>query len=407
MRILYLNDDWPPAAMGGAAIVAFNLAREVARRGHEVGVITTVRNRNEERILEEEKMKVYRICTAYNWRWRAWRSLYNPQTVGKVRKIIREFKPEVVHAHNVHLYLSYYCLKIAKKSGAKVYLTAHDVMSFSYEKLKTKKFLEEGDCKLNWFDRLKQARKRFNPFREIIIRHYLGYVDKIIAVSRALKEALKQNGIGNVKVIYNGIDVREWETEEEEVNRLKRVNNLEGKRIVLFGGRLSEAKGGGNIILAMDKVIKKIPKAVLVVLGERNQYALEMDALIKNMNIGDNIIFTGWLSGSSLKAIYYISDIVCTPSLYLDPFPTVNLEAMACARPVVGTCFGGTKELVENGKSGYIVDPRDINNMADKIVNLLEDRKKAESFGFYGRERVKKRFNLNNNLDFMLNIFLK
>ena len=45
--------------------------------------------------------------------------------------------------------------------------------------------------------------------------------------------------------------------------------------------------------------------------------------------------------------------------------------------------------------------------MADKIVNLLEDRKKAESFGFYGRERVKKRFNLNNNLDFMLNIFLK
>ena len=226
MKILYLNDDWPPEAVGGAVRVASDLAWKVAERGHEVEIITTVRNRREEGVFKEKGVIVHRIYANYHERWRAWLSLYNPQTVGKVKKIISEFKPEVVHAHNIHFYLSYVCLKIAKKSGAKVFLTAHDAMSFSYGKLKTKKFLERGNYHLGFWDRLKQAKKRLDPFREFFIRYYLKYVDKIIAVSEALKNAFGQNGIKGVEVLYNGIDISKWRIKEGEIERFKTENEL-------------------------------------------------------------------------------------------------------------------------------------------------------------------------------------
>ena len=94
MRILYLNDDWPPEAVGGAGIVAFNLARGVAERGNEVRVVTTIRDKGGGGVFEEEGIKVYKIYANYHERWRAWLSLCNPQTVGRVKEIIREFKPD-------------------------------------------------------------------------------------------------------------------------------------------------------------------------------------------------------------------------------------------------------------------------------------------------------------------------
>ena len=65
--------------------------------------------------------------------------------------------------------------------------------------------------KVTCWDLIKQARKRYNPFRNIIIRHYLKYVDKIFAVNADLEKALRENKIKNVELIYNGVDVKNWE----------------------------------------------------------------------------------------------------------------------------------------------------------------------------------------------------
>lgn len=95
-----------------------------------------------------------------------------------------------------------------------------------------------------------------------------------------------------------------------------------------------------------------------------------------------------------MRIVYNASDVVVVPSLYLDPFPTVNLEAMACKKPVVGTCFGGTPEIVRDGITGYIVNPLNVENMAEKIVDLLKNSEKAKKFGQAGYERVKSQFSL-------------
>jgi len=387
MKILILTDSFPPNSLGGADKIAFWQARELKKRGFEVLVVTTVKNKEKEGESFYGGLKVFNIYSSYHERWRAYVSLYNFEVVNKVKNIIDNFKPNIVHAHNIHFYLSYACLKVSKKSGAKVFLTAHDVMSIAYGKLPINRGrLLKNDFKLSFWDRLRQAKKRFNPFREVIIKYYLRHVDKILAVSRALKEALNQNGINNVDVLHNGIDLSDWPSvSKDEINNFKNKFNLNNKKIILFGGRLSYKKGAESVINAL----KNIPRAVLLVLGENNNYVENLKNKFKKDNILDRIIFIGWIEGRDLLLSYAASDVVCVPSLYVDPFPTVNLEAMAVGKPVVGTCFGGTKEAVIHNRTGYVVDPFDTEKLFYYINDLVNNNKKAENFGEEGHIRVK------------------
>lgn len=377
MEILILTDDFPPQSFGGAGISTHDLARGLQKAGHQVSVITTCQEKSNEAVSDEQGLKIFRIFADFHERWQPYLGLYNPQTARKVRGIIKEINPDIVHASNLHSYLSYHCLKIAKKIGKPVFLTARDTMSFTYGKLGTKKYLDKLDSRISWRDNLKQAQKRYNPFRNMIIRHYLKFVDKIFAISDSLKEALNKNGIQNVEVVYNGIDVADWQVSPEEIEAFKKKYNLQGKKVVFFGGRISGLKGAEQISQAITIVKKEIPQAILLTVGTQG---------------------IGWLQGEDLKAAYHAADIVVVPSVYLDPFNRTNIEAMACKKPVVGTCFGGTPEIVRDGVTGFIVNPFKVALMSEKIIDLLKNQSKARQFGEAGFQRVKQCFNLDSQV---------
>ena len=115
----------------------------------------------------------------------------------------------------------------------------------------------------------------------------------------------------------------------------------------------------------------------------------------------------GWLSGAELRAAYQLADVVATPSIYVDPFPTVNLEAMAAARPVVATCFGGSPEVVLDGETGFIVNPHQVDAFADALLRLLTDDALRASMGQRGRERIRSRFSLARQVKQMTNIYAR
>lgn len=413
MKILILSDSY--ATGGGAAQIARLMAQGFKNRGHDVIVVTSTQNKINTPVIrimgvnENNNIPVYYIYTDYNLFWRAYRGLYNPSAIKAVKKIIDDFKPDVVQAHNIHSYISYHALKIAKKSGAKVFLTAHDVQLFHYGKLI--EFINPNDLscpekfnyKISAWKQIKRYGKTYNPLRNIIIHHYLKYVDKIISVSNTLAEALIQNGISNIAVIHNGIDIAVWQSDKNNADEFKKKYGLDGKKIILFGGRLNETKGGREIILAMEKVVKEIPEARLLILGDIDNYAKNMiDSSIK-AGISNKLIFTGWLSGDLLKSAFNACDIVTVPSICFDSFPTINLEAMACHKPVIATCFGGSHEAVLDGETGYIINPYDINNFASKIIYLLKNQFRASKMGENGYSRVKTEF----NLDRMISDYLK
>lgn len=404
MKILFLTDEFPPKSVGGAGVVAHYLAKGLQKHGHRLYIITVVQKKTEEKKLEFNGLTVYQIYAKHHPRWNSYLCLYNPQTILKVKEIIKEIKPDIVHAHSIYRYFSYYSLKIAKKYAKAVFLTTHDVMLIHYGKLMPQK--GKDIYRISVWDQIKAAKKRYNPFRNIIARHYLKYVDKIFAVSKSLKNVLEINGIKNIETIYNGIDVNDWKINKKEVNKFKRKYNLQNKKVIFFSVRLSGAKGRDVILKTMVPIIKEVENVVLVIAGKVDAFSkkaidpIKAD-LIKKFNVKKHIIFTGWLEGAELKSAYYGADVCVVPSICFDSFPTANLEAMAVKKPIVGTCFGGTSEIVldpaqggAGAQTGYIVNPNNIEWMSEKIIDLLKNPEKAKKFGKSGYERVKKEFSL-------------
>ena len=413
MKILILTDYFTSKAFGGAGIVNLEIVRALIKKGYDIYVITTSTDKSEVGENTYEGIKVYTLYSDYKYNLRAYLSIYNPQVVGKIRKLIKNIQPDIVQAYSVHTYISYYSLKLAKNSGAKVFITMHDVMAFhqgkftEYININDISIPRNVNYKISQWQLFKTFKKRYNPFRNILIRHYLKYADKIFAVSHALKQALNDNKINNVEVIHNGINIREWiESDKEKIN-FKNKYNLNNKKVVSFAGWVNGAKGGDQLLLSMKKVIDKIPDAVLLAVGRTDIYYCNMKESAKNLGILDKIIFTGWLTGIDLKASFICSDVVVFPSVCLDTFGMVNLQAMVSKKPVIATCFGGASEIVEDGKCGYIVNPYNTNYMAARIIELLDDATKAKIFGEYGYERAVKYFNLDDKVEQMLKWYIK
>lgn len=396
MKILFLQDNFPPESLGGAGFSALTIAKELRDKGHDIYVVTTVQETELEREEIYEGIKVYRIYSNYCSRWRSYLSLYHPSTVERVREILSEVRPEIVHARNIHYHLSYHCLKLAKRLGAKVFYTAHDVMPVHFGKMVF--FIDPKDLSVPehfnyhipaWLQ-MKQSGMRYNPFRNLIVRYYLRYADKVFAVSEELKNVLEQNRIQNVSVLYNGIDVDEWRGELPVADKHGFKHHLDGKRVILFGGRLSRAKGGELIICAFEHVAKTVPDARLVVVGKKGVHAQQLLDILSKKGLAEKVLFTGWISGDRLKAAYQAANVVVVPSVCFDSLPRVALEAMASAKPVVATCFGGSREIVHNGVNGYIVNPYDIKQLARRISELVQDPALAEQMGLKGHEIVKR-----------------
>ena len=407
MRILYFSDEFPPTVTGGATVVAYDIANAVFKKGHKVFAITANQDRSRAGESYIGGIKIFTLFSKSPVFLRHYLSVWNPFLAGKIKKILKEVKPDIVHAHNIHTHISYGALKISKKSGAKVFLTAHDTMLVSYGKAYFS--CGEKNFRVTAWLNMKTAGKRYNPFRNIVIKYYLRYVDKIFAISGVLKDLLSQNGIKS-EMLHNGIDAGAWtKSLESDIQNFKKKFGITGKKMVFFGGRLSGAKGGLQIIKAFSHVIKLLPNkdAVLVIAGKETSGKHKMEEFIKNFGVSDYVIFTRWLEREEMKTAFFASDVCVTPSIYFDPFNLFNIEAMAAGKPVVGTCFGGTPEIVANNETGYIVNPLDEKLMAGKILDLLNNREKADSFGSAGRKRAEENFSLSKQADKLISYYLQ
>ena len=378
MKILFILDEFLPESGGGGANIAFWLAKGLIKFGHDLLVLTATFNSENVGEIEIERVKIKRILARPFGRLRNFKNLKNRLILKEAKKIFKEYQPDVVHIHTLHHQFSYGVIDLAKRFSKAVFLTLHDAQTIFNGKL-----FAEDNYKITWFDNLKKDRLSYNPLQKFFIRKALKKVNKIFAVSDALKKTLEANGISNIETIHNGIDAREWDVSETYGNN------------ILFIGRVDEAKGANVLIKIFDGINDLISDAKLIIVGDENFSPFGRSPEGGKTGQNKNIEMLPWQNNRiEVKKIFAKAAVVVTPSLYLDPFPTVNLEAMAAGRPVVGTCFGGTPEIVINNETGYIVNPYNEKELAEKIIDLLKNKEKAIAFGKAGRERVEKVFNL-------------
>ena len=406
MKILLLSDRIPPEGRGGAEAVVGRLAQGLAAAGHETHIAASTTGAPFEEL--RDGIPTYHLHAHYPERFRAWLSLWNPQTSGALRSLLRRLQPDIVNAHNIHSFLSYHSLKLARAAGCGVVFSAHDAMPLVYGKLPAyfggRGLQRPPDHRLPAGYNLRMNRFRYNPWRNMIIRRHLQqHAHGRTVPSRALAAAFADNDLPPAEVVHNGIDLDAWGPPDETiVAELRGRLGLEGKRVILIAGRLTEEKGMRQALLALDRLRESLTSVRLLVLTSRDigeQLPADLGHLRPYVTIG------GWLSGVELRAAFQLADVVAVPSIYVDPFPTVNLEAMAAAKPVVATCFGGSAEVVLEGETGFIVNPLQVEDFAGALLRLLRDEPLRTAMGARGRERIRAHFDLTRQVERMLEIY--
>jgi glycosyltransferase involved in cell wall biosynthesis len=113
----------------------------------------------------------------------------------------------------------------------------------------------------------------------------------------------------------------------------------------------------------------------------------------------------GWFSGSELAAVYRAADLITIPSICFDSAPLMALEGMAAAKPVLANCYGGARELLVDGETGYIVNPFDTETFAHQLEHVLANPDLAQRMGEAGRQRLERQFTLKMNGENMLAVY--
>ena len=144
----------------------------------------------------------------------------------------------------------------------------------------------------------------------------------------------------------------------------------------------------------LAKVRERLPNARLLVLGKKADFDRYVGSLADQLGVRRRVVVTDWLAGDELRLAYAATDVVVTPSTCLDTFGLVNLEAMNFRKPVVGTLFGGTPEVVDHGTTGYVENPFDVGAYASRVVELLEDGDLRRAMGDAGHARLLERFTM-------------
>ena len=199
------------------------------------------------------------------------------------------------------------------------------------------------------------------------------------------------NGLPGFEVLPNGVDLRRFVADPAAAAATRRELDLEGRRVVLFAGRVGIEKGGRRLAAAIQRAAERVPAICLLVLSRSDD---RLGAFPSGILDPARLRFGGWREGASLAAAYAAADLVAVPSLCYESGSLVALESMAAGRPVIATRFGGPGEYVLNKVTGLLIDPEDADSLALAIERLLLDPALRERLGRAGRKRAEEGFSL-------------
>jgi glycogen synthase len=222
-----------------------------------------------------------------------------------------------------------------------------------------------------------------------IERIALEAADRVIAVSaQSREEILTHFNIPpeRVVVIHNGIDLRTWKPSLAVDTRQR--YGIEGDYI-LFVGRVSRQKGMVHLLDAMKHVNSRARLVCCTSAADTPELGLEIAAKVKETP--RCLWINTRLPEEQYIELYSNCAVFACPSVY-EPFGIINLEAMACARPVVASAVGGIPEVVVPGETGLLVPPADARALAEALNHCLGDRALARQMGLAGRNRVEEHF---------------
>jgi glycosyltransferase involved in cell wall biosynthesis len=393
MRILKVNKFHYPR--GGADKYYLSLGHALEEAGHKVAYFSMQHPRNE--VTPYAKYFVSRLSFnegSFKDKLRIpGRMIYSLEAKYKFKKLVADFKPEIIHIHNIYHQISPSILDVAAKAGIPVVMHVHDykLVCPNYQLFAHGKICES--CHRHKYYKCVQKKcfknsrpKSFLAALEMYIHHsllkiYERRVDVFITPSAFMKQKLIEFGftVKKIKVITNPFDAQMTLGSGEKKS--------ESDDYLLYFGRLSEEKGLKTLVEAAAVTGSK-----LKFVGTGPQQ-IELDVLAKKINT--NLEFLGFKGAKDLKKIILKAKAVVLPSIWLENMPLSLLEALNLGKVVIASNIGGIPEIITDGDNGLLFIPGNIQDLIRKI-NDLEILDLA-AIGRRARESVK-HFNEAENL---------
>ncbi len=213
--------------------------------------------------------------------------------------------------------------------------------------------------------------------------------DKVVFVSQiAANEALQMNlQNSKVEILPVCIDTNEFKPLNKK-QELKQELNIKGKKVIIFIGRINFAeKGLGYLLNAIDKIRSEVDNVNLIIIGGGGE-SERMFNMIKELKLENNIQAVGKKPFSSLVKYLNASDVFVMPSVWLETFGQVTIEAMACGLPVVSFDAGASPFINLNEQTGIVAPSKNVDKLANGLIRILQDDGLREKFGQSARQRV-------------------
>ena len=353
MKILYLMTE--PFGYGGVQSDILALSEDLAKKGHDILVATTTGV-----LLEELKGKGATFIDI-DFHFSSPIKFY--QSALKLRKIVKQHDVELVAPQSVRSTLvSYFAMR---------------VLPFFYKVKKTAQ-----RCPI-----VTTIHNIHNP----VHFKYAGYIlnrcaDYVIFESHYERNRLLASGLADQKseVVHSGIDTDKFAPKAVSQTLLD-TYKLDKSKHKIFGivARLSEEKGHDLLLQAFKQVLKTVPNARLLIIGDG---PLEEPLLEQHsaLNFDGEVIFTG--AQRNIPDYLSILDVFVLSSTR-ESFPLAAREAMAAGRAVIGPNIGGCPEVVDENKTGYLFESTNIDDLAAKMLQILQ-QSQYETFGVASRQRV-------------------
>ncbi|HIE57955.1 MAG TPA: glycosyltransferase family 1 protein [Anaerolineales bacterium] len=291
-----------------------------------------------------------------------------------------------------HLYLIYYTLKIrAKYHPAEIYATNWElglIPSLLGAVLSLKVVLVAHGWEIT---------RKGSRWRRRLERIALRRADRVVAVSRYTRGKVLEAGgrADRTQVVANGVDLTSFHPGPRPDDLVSRFG-LRGKKVILTLARIVERKGHDKVIEALPEVLKAVPEAVYLIAG-RGGYREKLEEIAEQCGVRDRVLLAGYVPDARRADFYNVSDVVAMPCRELadrgdvEGFGIVFLEAGACGKPVVGGRSGGVEDAIVDGETGFLVDPLNVHQIAERLIRLLTDEPLASAMGKRGRLRAEER----------------
>jgi glycosyltransferase involved in cell wall biosynthesis len=332
MKIAILVEGLPPKIIGGTEVATDIIARHLTRRGHDVHVLTFLDSglpkESAERGFHVHPLtspKIHLLGTALH--------------LVKMLVVLKKINPSVIHAQNIHSGLFGFWVKKCLGSPYIVHGQGSDVY-------------------LPW------------RFKRPISRLVLTSADAVIALTEHMKREMQKTSNRSIHVIPTGVDPSRFEGVSKDHARDKLHLGQEAK-VIIYVGRLCPIKGLEYLIKAMRLIKDEENDARLVLVGEGEERG-HLEGLVSQLGLKECTTFTGKVPNEAVPEHMAAGNVFVLPSLS-EGFPLVVLEAMAAGLPIVATNVGGIPEFIVNAENGFLVEPKDPEQIAEKVCLLLGD----------------------------------